>query len=858
MARGIKIDIDLKEQVVQVNQTKIAFDELGNSLGDIKKAIMDMNDTTAGSVKFYTRMKQAITEISQSLDNSNKNYRNHARIIQSIDKEIAKLTDTRSREQIAIDGSVAQMRKEVARLKEIQSNLSTTNKEYLKHQKRIDSIEKSIARITDTRRKEAKVYKGSANYIREQIRLLEEEQQNRKRVNGTYRELEKRIQKLKKELDDLTDTQEDYEKVQEGSIAYHEEKIRLLEMEQRNRATDSDEVERYQKLIEEEKKKIDALVNSTEELSKAKQSYSSSAGAAGHTATEFGRILADMPYGIQGVANNVEQFTQAFVDLQRKNDGVVGALKSLGSTIMGPAGIVVAVQAISAGLQFYMRAQEKAEKATKSTAEAAAEAGVDLKIMTELLKGNNLTEQERIDLVAQANEEYEDLNIVLDENGRLTKQGKEDLDQYIKSLENAAKARAIQALVEEEYKKQASGFVEEAALSIRALGTYLVTLGNAQKAAAVGVEEQKKLMEESSKTVEEYIKQIAELTSGSSLFGDKTEEEGNADDMQDMLEDFTRRTRELKTTSDLELLEIQKEYDKKEAEQFENNGELLLAIDAYYEAEKTKILEEQAKEREKLRKEEAKKANEIARQQALDNIDSMIAAQALDRERKLVESEDLMAYLESERNIVKSHIDNVAYMNTLSAEEQARLKLDLAVLEKEIDTERINQEMAVMEAKLAINDAVSNSLGSLSQLFGEHTAAGKSFALAQIALDVATGYTRGLAIAQESAKGTGPAAALAFPVFYAQQVAAVLAAAANAKKVLSATKELKGAGSVASAASTAPSAAPSFNVVGASQINQLAQTISATEDKPIRTYVVASDVSTAQELDRKIVEGAAI
>lgn len=858
MARGITVDVNVNEGIVKVGQLEIAFKDLGNSLVDIQNEIKNAGDATAGSVKFYTRMKQVITEISQSLDNSNKNYRNHARIIQSIDKEIAKLTDTRRKDQIAVDGSVAQMRAEVAKLKEIQANLSTTNKEYLQHQKRIDRVEKSINRIVDTRRKEAKVYKGSANYIREQIRLLEEEQQNRKRVNGTYRELEKRIQKLKKELDDLTDTQEEHEKVQEGSIAYHEEKIRLLEMEQRNRATDSDEVQRYQELIEEERRNIDELVNSTEELSKAKQSYSSSAGAAGHTATEFGRILADMPYGIQGVANNVEQFTQAFVDLQRKNDGVVGALKSLGSTIMGPAGIVVAVQAISAGLQFYMRAQEKAEKATKSTAEAAAQAGVDLKIMTSLLESNNLTEQERIDLVAQANEEYEDLNIVLDENGRLTKEGKQALDEYIVSLENAAKARAIQALVEEEYKKQATSFVEEAALSFRTLGTYFITLGNTQKAAAVGVEEQNKLMEESVDLVEDYINQIAELTKGSSLFGDKEGEEGNADDMQDMLEDFIRRTRELKTTSDIELLEIQKEYDKKEAEQYKNNGELLIAIDAYYEAEKTRILKEEADEREKIRKEEAKKANEIARQQALDNINSMIEAQAIDRERKLVETGDLMSYLESERNILKSHTENLAYMATLSADEQARIKLELAVLEKEIDVERINQEMAVMESKLAVNDAIASSFGSLSQLFGEATAAGKAFALAQIALDVATGYTRGLAIAQETSKAAGPGAAFAFPIFYAQQVAAVLGAAASAKKVLESSREVGGAGSVSPTAAAIPQADPNFNVVGASQLNQLAQTISSSESKPVRTYVVSSDVSSAQELDRKIVEGAAI
>ena len=53
-------------------------------------------------------------------------------------------------------------------------------------------------------------------------------------------------------------------------------------------------------------------------------------------------------------------------------------------------------------------------------------------------------------------------------------------------------------------------------------------------------------------------------------------------------------------------------------------------------------------------------------------------------------------------------------------------------------------------------------------------------------------------------------------------------------------------------------AEPVFNVVGASSQNQLAQAIAAQNAAPIKTYVVSSDVSTAQELDRKIVEGASI
>jgi hypothetical protein len=66
----------------------------------------------------------------------------------------------------------------------------------------------------------------------------------------------------------------------------------------------------------------------------------------------------------------------------------------------------------------------------------------------------------------------------------------------------------------------------------------------------------------------------------------------------------------------------------------------------------------------------------------------------------------------------------------------------------------------------------------------------------------------------------------------------------------------------AAASSQAPSApqiqAPAFNVVGATQESQLAQTISQAEQQPIKAFVVASDVSTAQELERSTIEGASI
>lgn len=102
---------------------------------------------------------------------------------------------------------------------------------------------------------------------------------------------------------------------------------------------------------------------------------------------------------------------------------------------------------------------------------------------------------------------------------------------------------------------------------------------------------------------------------------------------------------------------------------------------------------------------------------------------------------------------------------------------------------------------------------------------------------------------------------IAGPIAYAAMIGGVIAQIVSARKkaeqqIKALSGPLSGVGS--SGGGSAPIAPPAFNVVGATQTSQLAQTIAGAEDKPLRAYVVASDVSTAQELERSTIEGASI
>jgi len=171
-----------------------------------------------------------------------------------------------------------------------------------------------------------------------------------------------------------------------------------------------------------------------------------------------------------------------------------------------------------------------------------------------------------------------------------------------------------------------------------------------------------------------------------------------------------------------------------------------------------------------------------------------------------------------------------------------------------------SDEQAILDARLSAQlgflDAVGGAVAALGSLFEQGSDMAKAAALADIAIGTAKGFIQGLDIAQKSAAAAGPGAAFAFPIFYAQQIGAVLGAVSRAKSVL----ESGNSSSAGSSSSTPPaSAPPSFNVVGASpaSANQIAQSVGGSQ-APLKAYVVAQDVTTQQALNRNIVTSASL
>ena len=142
----------------------------------------------------------------------------------------------------------------------------------------------------------------------------------------------------------------------------------------------------------------------------------------------------------------------------------------------------------------------------------------------------------------------------------------------------------------------------------------------------------------------------------------------------------------------------------------------------------------------------------------------------------------------------------------------------------------------------------------------------KALALVQIAADSAIAFSKMMQGTETVAAGASlsvpppaaPATYLATKIaFYASGSATILANLARARALLS-------GGGGGGGAVTSPSAggggatAPQFNVVGSTGVNQLAGVMGAQQQTPVQAYVVANNVTTAQSLDRNIIQSATL
>ena len=211
----------------------------------------------------------------------------------------------------------------------------------------------------------------------------------------------------------------------------------------------------------------------------------------------------------------------------------------------------------------------------------------------------------------------------------------------------------------------------------------------------------------------------------------------------------------------------------------------------------------------------------------------------LERQRFLNQEElkEEQKRLENKRNLYKE--GTIAFQeaqNELTAYQQSNGQLQI----------QIDRKISIAKQDIALQ-----SLGAIANLLGQNSKFGKALAITSAVRDTFTGANK--ALAQGGIFGAVAAAGIVASGF------------ANVKQITSTKEPLPPAfagGSVGGSSLSSPtlnaSIPPAFNVVGQSDTNQLADAIGGQSKTPQRAYVVASDVTTGQEMDRNIVRGASI
>jgi hypothetical protein len=246
----------------------------------------------------------------------------------------------------------------------------------------------------------------------------------------------------------------------------------------------------------------------------------------------------------------------------------------------------------------------------------------------------------------------------------------------------------------------------------------------------------------------------------------------------------------------------------------------------------------------KSKAENAQEVAEIEGQAAIDAETNLY--KRIDLEEALSKKlyDDKLAQLEADKLLYKegtqAYQDMVSEINVLNAERTAQ--------EGEEAKKRRELEQGVQQARLQMTGDAIGALNDLAQAFlsGNEEQAKKAFqinkalGISQAVVNTAQAVTAALTAGGNPIKlATG-----------AQFVEAGIAAATGAAQIATiARQQFQTSGSVDTniQTPTAPSTSPQFNIVGASGQNAILESL---QRNPVKAYVVGSDVTSQQELDR--------
>jgi hypothetical protein len=218
------------------------------------------------------------------------------------------------------------------------------------------------------------------------------------------------------------------------------------------------------KTIQDQAARIDALLK---KVPKSLNDLTPASKNAAFALTNLGRVASDAPFGFIAIQNNINPLIESFGYLATE---AKAAGTSIGSALLGaltgPAGLGLAVAAVTAGLTLYAQSQQKAnseQKKAKETTDDLAEAytnaannsAKELSSLTAIYdasQNDNLSRQQRLIAVQKLQKEYPSYFSNFSKEAILAGEATVAYDKLTQSIINRAVVSSSQKLLEDSIK----------------------------------------------------------------------------------------------------------------------------------------------------------------------------------------------------------------------------------------------------------------------------------------------------------------------------------------------------------------------------------------------------------------------
>ena len=622
-------------------------------------------------------------------------------------------------------------------------------------------------------------------------------------------------------------------------------------------------------------------------LSKAFTAFGASSKAAGVAARGFGAALTATGVGalVVGLGLLITNFDKVKEAVLRLIPGLADIAKFIGNLVNKFTDFIGVTSQAERDLESFRKTTERTNETIDGQikileAQGGQEEVIykkkkervenDLNVLRQAVKvKGKLTEEEAKQFrdlkvqseVLDASEQKRKNDIAAADKKRLGDQAKVEADK------RKQKADALKKAADDE-KKQIEENIKEARLTL---------LSERDRDIAVINEKYRKQIE----LAQKYKKDTTDLEAARTKELTDLQNKFNKED-EDRLKEYNQKILQIKIAAVLDDTERQKR--EREAQYQTSLADL--------EADKEFVKKSETE------KEEIRKALRIAFDNDIKKLDEENNQKAIDRANKLKDLElqlatakavslqeqraaEIAAVEEDFRRRIELAKGNAAEIEALEALKAANIDKIKADYEKKEDDRRkasIDKTIQQVQATLSVVSDVANAIGAVFEMqqqkelqAAEGNAAKqeeirKKFFEKQKKVQIANAIIQTIQSAISAFASLAPIPVVGPALGAVAAAAALVSGYANVQKIRNTTYEGAsgggGGGSGASAGAAAGAAAPQFNApttqapqiqsgAGLNPSSQIAQTVTASQNRPVRAYVVSGDISSQQALDRR-------